>query len=309
MIKYPSLGKVLDQAAARLDASAGALFVRQAGGEELICAATWGISQDAPALALCFGEELAGKTAQDGQARLVDNCQGLMEAEALHAAIAAPLLWEGQVTGVICLARRQPERPFCQGDLDLLNLFADHATTILENARLLESEQQRRQDAESLAQAIAALAASLDLRQVLETILSRLESVVPYDSASIFLLQQGSLQGVACRGFAHPELVVGQQFPADDPIFLSASQQQKPLLLADASQEPRFHGWGGTEYTRGWLGVPLISRHKVIGYLTCDSHQPAHFTTTHAALAEAFSSQAVAAIENAALFQAERQAR
>ena len=56
----------------------------------------------------------------------------------------------------------------------------------------------------------------------------------------------------------------------------------------------------------GWMGVPLISRDEVIGYLTLDSLKPHAYSTSNAVLAQTFAYQAAAAISNASLYEETR---
>ncbi|HIP96099.1 MAG TPA: PAS domain S-box protein, partial [Anaerolineae bacterium] len=58
-----------------------------------------------------------------------------------------------------------------------------------------------------------------------------------------------------------------------------------------------------TDYVRGWIGVPLIAKEKVIGGLTIDSRQPGVYDEADARLAQVFAQQAAIAIENARLYE------
>src|SRR3990172_11374577 len=52
------------------------------------------------------------------------------------------------------------------------------------------------------------------------------------------------------------------------------------------------------------MGVPLITKDRVIGLLNLDKDQVGFYTESDACLAAAFAHQAVVAIENARLYQA-----
>lgn len=160
---------------------------------------------------------------------------------------------------------------------------------------------------EYLRQATMALMADLDLEQVLHSILVRLKQVVPYDSATVFLIEEEHLKAVAAQGLKDPGEVVGQLFPANDGLLETVHQTGRSLILARANRDPRFNGWGGTDYVRGWMGVPLVRHGQTIGFLTLDSRRAAAFLPFHASLAMAFAGQAAVAIENARLYTAERQ--
>jgi PAS domain S-box-containing protein len=162
---------------------------------------------------------------------------------------------------------------------------------------------------ETLSRTVSALTSTLDLNQVLDAILTHLEQVIPYDSASVFLLEGDRLHLVAVQGFENQPNLVGSDLPAENNLFREVQKNGHSLVLADAQNDPRFQGWGETGYVRGWLGVPLVVRSKVIGYLTLDNREIGAYDESSAKLAEVFANQAAIAIENARLFEAERAAR
>lgn len=220
----------------------------------------------------------------------------------------APIMAQGQVIAFFSLDKTQPN--FYQAKhAERLAIFASQAALALENARLYEAEARRRREAETLREAAAALTSALDLEQVLDNILTYLEQVIPYDSASVFLLEGNCLRVVAGRGLPFLEEVIGQDFPAeaDDPFLDKMRRTQQPLCLADAQTESHFKQWGNTDYIRGWMAVPLVIRERIIGYVTLDSRQVAAYGPPEVDLAQAFANQAAMAIENARLFSETRQ--
>ena len=171
-----------------------------------------------------------------------------------------------------------------------------------ENYRsLLEAEHRRRQEVETLRDIAMLLTVSLDLDQVLENILVQLEQVVMFDSVCIFLLENGYLHAIAGRGFYDPSRVIGLDHPTDGILFHKLQHSRRPLILVNASEDPRFEHWGGTEHVRGWMAIPLLVHGEVIGYLALDSRQVATYGQVEADLAQAFANQAAIAIENARL--------
>ena len=78
---------------------------------------------------------------------------------------------------------------------------------------------------------------------------------------------------------------------------------QKPLVLSNTQSEPRFEGWGRTQFPHSWLGVPLISEGMVIGIITLDSEKVDTYTEADAQLALAFANQTATAIRHAQLFE------
>jgi len=184
-------------------------------------------------------------------------------------------------------------------------LFQD----VTERIRAEEAIRRRRQEAETLRQAAAAVSASLDMNQVLETILGSLEELVPFDSATIMLLEKDMLRIVAARGFDHPEELIGMKFPAFGRLYTDEHSMRTPTVLADAAQDARFQRWAGTDYVRGWMGIPMISRDKVVGCITIDNRLPGAYNEESAALVASFAFQAGAALDNAMLYDAEQKRR
>ncbi len=88
-------------------------------------------------------------------------------------------------------------------------------------------------------------------------------------------------------------------------------QRREPLHFEDVQvqfphfKDPYYHA----THIHGWLGAPLISNDKVIGVITLDSKTPGIYTNEHDRLAVLFASQASVAIENARLYEIEKETR
>jgi diguanylate cyclase (GGDEF)-like protein len=174
-------------------------------------------------------------------------------------------------------------------------------TLAIDRAKLFQGEQMRRHEAEILREASAALNSSLELDKVLDNLLVYLGMVLPYDSACIFLHQNGSLRAVAGQGFPNLSAIIGKVFPGDNQLMQESIRLRAPLVLRNAQDDPRFSRWGGTNYVKAWMGVPLFGRGEMIGYMTLDSRQEGVFGQEQSALAMAFANTATAAIHNAQL--------
>jgi PAS domain S-box-containing protein len=221
--------------------------------------------------------------------------------------MGVPVLTKDQLTGLLVVWRTGAGLEFNPSELDFLSSLAQQVAVAIENARLFQLEQKRRQEAETLQTAASAITSSLEPKQVLETILIALQQVIPYDSAAMMLIEDQHVRIVAARGFPRNELLVGQVFPASNGLLQEINKNGQVLILEDAQQDLRFEKWVDAISVRGWMGVPLIARGKIIGYFTIDSHKPGAFDDSHAALAQTFAHQASAAIENARLYNETRQ--
>ncbi len=183
---------------------------------------------------------------------------------------------------------------------------------VTEREQLLAAERAAYERAETLHAATRALGASLDLQTVLDVILSELQKVLPYDSASVQQLCDDRLVIIGGHGFPNLSELVGLEFDllAGDNPNREVIRTRAPFIVDDAParyadfrHEP--HNQAGI---RAWLGVPLLFGERLIGMITLDKRTPGFYTEEHARLRSAFAAQAAVAIENARLY-AESQKR
>jgi PAS domain S-box-containing protein/putative nucleotidyltransferase with HDIG domain len=220
--------------------------------------------------------------------------------------ICAPLRAGDRIIGVLNAESRNTY--YNEEDLRLLTTIASQVSTAVEKIRLLESEHRRLQESETLRQAAAIISGSLDLTVVLETILSSIARVVPHSSAALFLIEpDGALRTFAAHGFPSNDSLVDRRFERPSPLLEEVRRTRQPIIAEDVTRDGLMADWGtDTSYVRGWMGIPLITRDEVIGYLTLDNEQPGSYTTSHAVVAQMLAYQAAAAISNARLFEETR---
>lgn len=308
------LQTIIEQAARLLNAAGSSLFLREPHQDKIRLSVTYNAPTQLPGSTISYGEGVAGRVAQLKQPLLINNYpeweDRIQQLDTLIPAatiLGVPMTWRGELTGVIEVFHIDRQRTFTSQDIELLSLLGNQASIAVENARLLEAERTGRQRAEILRQAAIALADSLDLTQVLESILTQLEQVVSYESAAVYLFEDEKLRGVAARSFSNRGDVVAKEFPATDELFQELFLAGKSIFLDDASQDPRFHNLTGVNDIRGWMGIPLVAHGKMIGYLTCNHREAGVYRASDALLAEAFAYQAATAIENARLYEAQEQ--
>ncbi len=220
----------------------------------------------------------------------------------IRSLVAVPMRISDRVIGMIS---SQSYSPFSYGveEQTLLEMLAAHAATAIENGRLFESEQRRRQEAENLRQAAMAISSTLDPDHVLVEILKALKQVIYYDNASVFFYENGWLKLAVYQGFTEFDSLVGTKFPVSDELFTEVKETQSPIILEDAQKDPRYKKWGNTFHVHGWMAIPMITRGEVMGCITLDNFIPGAYGEGIVETAMAFAIQAAAALENARLFQ------
>ncbi len=229
-----------------------------------------------------------------------------------RSALGVPLLSKDQIVGVLLLTSDRLDA-FSEEHRQLIESAAAMLATALVNARLYEETREHALAEETLRQAALALAAVRHPDEAIERILAELERVVPYDSASVQRLEGTLLRIIGGRGFPNLEALIGVRFDitrSDNPN-RQVVRTRQPFIVDDAPQHyQEFSRRPHAEARiRAWLGVPMIVGDRMIGMIALDKREPGFYTDGHARLAEAFAAQAAIALENARLYQAEREQR
>jgi len=195
---------------------------------------------------------------------------------------------------------------------NLLRVLADQAAIAIENARLFEQAQERTKVANTLREVAIVVNSTLDLDEVLQLVLAQLRPLIPFDTASIQLLQGEEVRIVACEGFKEQDRnkVLRLAFPKEDLSFpnWTVITKREPLLLTD-TRESHYHHFCdeadvySSGHIRSWLGVPMLHRDEVIGILSIESSAPHRYTRAHIDLGVSFANQVVSAVANARLYK------
>jgi GAF domain-containing protein/nitrogen-specific signal transduction histidine kinase len=240
----------------------------------------------------------------------------------LRSRVNLPLFIGREGIGSLNLGSCQPNQ-FREHQLPVLQQIADALARAIHSSHLFEAERRQRQQAETLREAVLVLTTALERDEVITRILAQLQQVVPYDSSSVQLLVTDPDDGqkdvpdnrlviVGGHGFPNLPDLLGISFSigGDNPN-TEVIHTREPVIVGDAPavygdfhQEP--HDQAGI---RSWLGVPMLIGDRLIGMIALDKKDPDFYTHEHARMAEAFAAQAAIAVENARLFQAEREQR
>ena len=225
----------------------------------------------------------------------------------IQSELCVPLITRDQVIGAINIETTKLNA-YTEGDENLLSALANSAAIALENAQLYEAADIRRQEAESLQEATAALSLHIELEPLLHQILESAYLIVPFDSASIFLEDKptGDMTIAAAKGFSDKSKIVGRVVPKSAK-WHELALSHKALILPDAQADPLFEKWDETEKIRGWMGVPMIAQDNIVGFINLDSYKINTYTARDATLIQTFANSAAVAIQNAILFNTERE--
>lgn len=171
-------------------------------------------------------------------------------------------------------------------------------------ARAKATAERVAQEAETLREAGAIVASSLEIDRIVALVLDQTIKVVPYDTASVHLLRGDGLETIGGHGWANTGHVTGTRLPVpgENP-HSEALARRLPLRLADVRESyPAFRSIA-EGVVRSWIGVPLIAHGEVLGLLTLHKRQRGFFGETHMRLASSFADHVAVALHNAQLYE------
>lgn len=151
------------------------------------------------------------------------------------------------------------------------------------------------------------LASTLDLNELLTRIVNAAADLCHAEGASILLYDQTNQQLYfqAASNMDEP-LMQGLIVPVDSSIAGWIVKERKPIIISDTQKDPRHFSnisQSTGVKTTSLLGVPLITKDKVIGVLEAINKLPGNFSEEDQTLLEALGAQAAVAIQNTYLFQ------
>src|SRR5262245_56409850 len=232
--------------------------------------------------------------------------------------LAVPLIRAGHAIGVISI-RRTEVRPFSEQQIDLLKTFADQAVVAIENARLFEAEQSSKRELEQLLDYQTALTNVLtvisrspnDLQPVLDAIVETATRLCQADRATIWRFLNGRFQFAAASGNS-PEFIDYMRKnppPVDHESMSGRTIIEKRTLHVEDRQKDLDHPANELARkmgSRSMLSVPLMREDEPIGVIALVRDQVRAFGVRQIRLVEDFAAQAVIAVENTRLFEAEQ---
>ncbi|MCX5733138.1 MAG: GAF domain-containing protein [candidate division NC10 bacterium] len=219
--------------------------------------------------------------------------------------LGLPIKIRGEVIGVLIITTTA-SREYPPEELAYPTSFADYAAIAIENARLFQEEQQRREQLEAVRVVSAEIAHELDMDRLLDLILRRAIELAGAEAGVIMLWDEAEQA-------LFPRLRIGE-FWAKMPVRPIALGEGVVGRVAQTRQEliiNDYRAWAGarqialtqTAITAA-LGEPLLYRDRLIGVINLiHIAEKGTFNTHHGAFLRLFGDQAAIALENARLFQ------
>ena len=226
--------------------------------------------------------------------------------------VSVPLRRLGEPIGVLSLQRFEVH-PFTEQQIALLETFADQAVIAIENARLFTELRDRVEELQALGEVGEAVSSSLDLQEVLTTIVAHATRLAQAEGGTIFELDEATGEFVHRASHGLLEALVAameRNRPRLDSETVAgrAARSGAAVQMPDIADEPDAASPATLERLReagfrALVFVPLVRDQRVVGLLVIRRKAPGAFPQSVVDLLQTLASQSVLAIENARLFE------
>lgn len=246
---------------------------------------------------------------QPGDERLVRRNQGIEEGGVVSL-IAAPILDQEALVGVIEAVNKLDGTPFDDDELFTLCRLAESASIALHNASLLAAER-KVEVLEALVNVSHEITSTLDLDRVLQAVVNGPATVIPYERAAIGLEERGRMQLRAISGTLEVNLE-DPKIAGLNRILQWASLIQEPILISQHGNEissdrestrTKFQSYFSESGMRAMQVVPLADEEGRVGVLSFESSDPDFLSVAHLEMIKVLASQATVALRNASLYK------
>ena len=253
---------------------------------------------------LHVGQGLVGWVAEHGTSLRVDDTSqdGRYDVKApgVRSALAVPLMVGDRVIGVIYATSSHPAA-FSASDERLMTTVARQLAFAIENARLHQETERRLTEVSTLYELARQMNTSLNVQEVLDSIVWSLKQAMGCRGCSIALLDpvDNALEIRAAAGIRDKwkrefELKLGEGVAG------RVALEGKPMYVPDVLEMDGFIFFDPC--VRSLLTVPLSMQQRVIGALSVDSDRPHAFSEADERLLTVAAAQAAVAIEKARLY-------
>ena len=276
----PILLNILDLAVEELDASEGSIIVvNQVNQVEHVWITDIAKREFIPPSFLnqILLSGIGGKAIHTQKSYLIANTQtdenwvqrkGHPTSQNPWSIICVPLLIRERAIGAITL-HKPGEAQFHADDLELLQAIANQSSTSIENARLFELTQRQLLISALLNEASKVINSSLDIDEIMHTLLSQMNEFLNAEAISIALMDETTNELVyqVAEGIGSKE-IVGLRLPSNQGLSGWVIENLKPAIVVDTNDDDRFNISGDERTgisTQSMICAPMQFKGEALG--------------------------------------------
>jgi signal transduction histidine kinase/CheY-like chemotaxis protein len=256
--------------------------------------------------------QTVGEVVRTGEPLMIQNVQQdprwqvMRVSDHVQSWLGLPLKVRDQVIGLLSLDRVSPEG-FNALEMSVAQAFALHASTAIQNVRLIEAEEQRSAELLAVRQAAFSLSSSLELRTVLHSVMESALRLLPGAfAAQIYLYQSDEAGEHVTFGASLGQGEQGQFIPEScaRQIVLEVARSGAPLVMPDLSADLVHATLSADEQLYGSVvSLPLTLGQRLLGVMILGYPSQHFFSEAELRVLSMLSDQAASAIQNASLFE------
>lgn len=192
--------------------------------------------------------------------------------------LGVPIVIRGRAWGNLYLTEKADGGEFTEADEEAAVVLSEWAATAIENARLYEASDRRREEAERAVQGLRAarditdaIAGVGELERILELIVKRGRALV--DARAVLIMLREGSELVVAASAGHVAEGPGHRLPISDSTSGRVLEQGRPERISDVSTHLRVtpDRFGVPDAHTGLL-VPMIHRGAGVGVLAAFDH-------------------------------------
>jgi len=261
-------------------------------------------------------QEIAGKVCQEKKPRFVVNALKLFQdiednftvqwvkKEGLITLVCAPLLLKDEPIGCLNIYYRYQQDTFA--DWNALDFFTKLAALSIEHSRLIEEIQNNAKMFSVLGEIGLFLASSFDINEIMKTFLSTATYIINADAGGLILIDPEKSSILEAyeynKGESTPKRYTSSAHLING-ISSDIIRTKKPVVISDTGSHPNVNPVILDKKYVAIIGVPLISKEKIMGILYVNSLIPRNFTKEEVDYLSILSNYAAVALENSKLYE------
>jgi signal transduction histidine kinase len=227
------------------------------------------------------------------------------------ATLTTPVVFGDRLLGVLHSHSTQAGKRFTLDDLRRLKMLATQAAIAIENARLFEEARMRSARLAALSELSRRVTSSLEPQQVFDYVVRAGVDLLGLGLARVWVWQEdtGLLHLRASAGDTDLLAPARDSFHSGEGITGVAFQTRAVTTVADAGQDDRYaeQAWALEHGVKAVAVVPLVRGEGAAGVISVGRREDRPFTGEEIDLLLSFAQHAAIAIENARLFERDRE--
>lgn len=300
-----------------LEAKKVSLMLMSRDGKELVMAkSNWILPSKIPNIRQPVGQGIAGQVVKEGVPLLVEDTgkdtrdltNEFTRQYESTSFVVTPLLCGRKVIGVITANDKYDKKPFTEGDLAILNTFANQMSMAVANVYMMKRMEKEKLKLQFINGIVETLVATVDPGQIYKTLLERVMTGLRATSGILAFSDPGG-QTIIIEHVAPEDHLrkPDQQVPVGNGIIASVLQEGKAVIKNSTEKDTGVDLAADSPLgitARNIAATPLLSSEKVLGVLVVyNKEDDLPFDDWDKEILKAVSPPASMAIKQAWLYQ------